>query len=398
MLAREARTIPKTSVVPLVEGARKPEVSISLAPGDVIAPRWPFTEIANENVPNQLLRNADDERARLAAIITSPTNERFAEVIVNRIWARLLGRGIVEPVDDWEDATPSHPQLLRWLARELVAHDYDMKHVARLILTSETYQRSCGEASRDELKYFATATRRRMTAEQLIDSLFLAAGKSFGAEVLSLDPEGRRPVDSFMNLGAPTRAWHFTSLSNERDRPALAMPVAQSFIDVLTTFGWRETRQDPMSRRDHQSTLLQPALLANGLVGRRITSFSDDSALTNIAMRAKSPEEFVDGLFVRLLSRKPDDQERKILVELITEGFEDRIHNAPPDESPRSNLRHAVSWSNHLSPEATKIKLELERIARAGDPPTRRLDSNWRERAEDAAWAITNSPEFLFIP
>ena len=58
----------------------------------------------------------------------------------------------------------------------------------------------------------------------------------------------------------------------------------------------------------------------------------------------------------------------------------------------------AVSWSNHLSAEATRIKLELERAARAGDPPTSRLQSDWRERMEDGLWALLNSPEFIFIP
>ena len=60
--------------------------------------------------------------------------------------------------------------------------------------------------------------------------------------------------------------------------------------------------------------------------------------------------------------------------------------------------RSAVSWSNHLSPEATKIKMELEKLAREGDPPTRRLEKDWRERMEDAVWALFNSPEFVFVP
>ena len=399
MLARSGRKIPKTSVVPVVEGARKPEVEISLAPGDVIKPRWPFGELAQPDVPEELLRNADDERARLAAIITSPHNQRFAKVIVNRLWARLLGRGIVEPVDDWEDVSPANEELLAWLARELAVNDYDMKHVARLILTSQTYQRQVtAGASREARKYFATPQRRRMTAEQIVDSAFLAAGKSFGAEVLSMDPEGRRPVDSFLNLGLPTRAWQFTSLSNERDRPALAFPVAQSLIDILVGFGWREARQDPISRRSQEPTLLQPAVLANGLVGRRITTLSDDSAITSLAMNAKSPEQFVDSVFRRFLSRPAASAERDLFSELLRAGFEQRVLQVEEVAAPQRVRRNAVSWSNHLSPEATEIKLELERLARAGDPPTRRLEADWRERAEDMVWSVLNSPEFVFVP
>ena len=57
-----------------------------------------------------------------------------------------------------------------------------------------------------------------------------------------------------------------------------------------------------------------------------------------------------------------------------------------------------VSWNNHFSVEANHIKIELERLAREGDPPTRRLRAEWRERMEDVIYALVNSPEFIFIP
>ena len=67
---------------------------------------------------------------------------------------------------------------------------------------------------------------------------------------------------------------------------------------------------------------------------------------------------------------------------------------------PRRRAAHtaAVSWANHLSPEATTIKMELERQAREGDPPTKRLRPEWREKMEDMIWVLVNSPEFAFIP
>ena len=60
--------------------------------------------------------------------------------------------------------------------------------------------------------------------------------------------------------------------------------------------------------------------------------------------------------------------------------------------------RHAVSWSNHLNPQASEIMLQLERDADRGDPPTERLEADWRERMEDVVWALVNSPEYVFIP
>jgi hypothetical protein len=399
MMGRGPQKIPKTSVVPIVEGARKPEVTISLAPGQSIEPQWPFTEIASPTLPDGLLRNTGDQRERVAAIITSPQSDRFAQVIVNRVWSRLMGRGIVDPVDDWEDAKPSHRELLDWLARELVTHNYDVKHVSRLIMKSAAYQRQVqGDADLEPRKLFATPTRRRLSAEQIVDSLFLAAGKSFNAEALSMDPEGRRPASEMLNLGVPTRAWQFTSLSNERDRPALALPVSQSLVDVLTTFGWRESRPDPITQRVEEPTLLQPAVLANGTVGRRITTLSDDSSFTLLALSAQSPEEFVAGAFERVLSRPPTSDEREMFAELLRDGFDNRVQEVTTPAHKSKSQRNAVSWSNHLSPEATKIKLELEAAARAGDPPTQRLGGDWRERAEDVVWVLVNSPEFMFVP
>ena len=163
------------------------------------------------------------------------------------------------------------------------------------------------------------------------------------------------------------------------------------------SFGWRESRQDPISQRNAEPTVLQPAVLANGLVGRRITTLSEDSQLTKLALQKESPQALVDAIFTRLLSRAPSADERLLFVELLEDGFADRIRQVEVTQASRPK-RNAVSWSNHLSAEATQIKLELERLARAGDPPSPRLDPNWRERAEDMVWALVNSPEFVFVP
>ena len=83
--------------------------------------------------------------------------------MVNRLWHRYLGRGLVEPVDDWENAKPTHPKLLEALAAELVTHNYDLKHIARLIFNSQLYQR---EPTSDEklAASLVAPLRRRMTA------------------------------------------------------------------------------------------------------------------------------------------------------------------------------------------------------------------------------------------
>ena len=77
---------------------------------------------------------------QLMHALVGPTNGRLARTIVNRLWARFMGRGLVEPVDDMEQAA-WHPDLLDWLAEDLVAHGYDLKRTMAVILTSRAYQR-----------------------------------------------------------------------------------------------------------------------------------------------------------------------------------------------------------------------------------------------------------------
>ncbi len=403
MLARAPLKVPTTSTVPFKEGAREPLVKVTLKPGSTVQPIWPFEPLVDGEVPAEVLRQANDPRERLAAILTSPTNERFAQVMVNRMWKRYLGRGLVEPVDDWTHADPSHPELLSWLGRQLMTHDYDLKHVARLIFSSHTYQRVVEQPKTDDdtnrAELFATPTRRRLSAEQMVDSLFLAVGKEFHSEELNLDPDCRRPQADFLNLGQPRRAWQFVSLSNERDRPALALPVAQSIVDLLISFGWRESRQNPLTLREENPTVLQPLMLAHGVVGNRISRLSEDSRITELSLEDKPVNELVQAVYRQVLSRDAAADEEALFVELLSEGYADRRIVSPGSTVQKAAQRRTtVSWSNHLSPEATRIKLELERAARAGDPPTQRLQTDWRERMEDMLWALVNSPEFAFVP
>ncbi len=385
MLGRGPITIPGSSSVAVGPGGRVPLVQVSLTPGSAVAPEWPFAALLDENsldLPDWMVRHPGDTREELALCITHPANARFAGVIVNRLWQRYMGRGIASSADDWELAEISHPELLDWLTRELIVSGYDLKHVARLILASHTYQRlpvaDQGAESREESALFAGPDRRRMSAEQLVDSLFTAAGKLFESEELTMDADGKQPEDRFLHMGHPTRAWEFVAVSNERDRPALGLPVAQSVIDLLQAYGWRQQRQDPLTERDDALTALQPMSLAFGTMSASLIDVSDDGALIDLATREQSVGELVDQLYLRFLTRLPSSEERLAYVELLSEGYEDRVVAGPDDVPPRRIHRSPLTWRNHLNDRANTYAIERERDVEAGDTPSMQLAPDWR--------------------
>lgn len=405
MLDRKTLSLPTTSSVPTAffdKKGRQSLIKVSLRPGEKLEPVWPFAQLAPVQIPTELLQNAQDSRERLAATMTLPENTRFAPVVVNRVWKRLMGAGIVEPVHDWEGRTASHPEMLQWLAHELVRHDYSLKHVVRLILTSHTYQREARgqnlQATPDR-RFFAAPDRRRLTAEQVVDSLFAAAGKPMIVEELTFDSDGRQAPNVFLNLGRPRRAWQYSTLANERDRPSLSLPRAQAVIDVLEAFGWNGSRQSPVNDRETDPNVLQPGVLANGTLSLWISRLSEDSGLTDEAVQAQSPAQLAEVLFLRFLSRPPSSEERRRLEQLLAPGFAERLTGQAPTEKPAVLPRPPlVSWTNHLSEDANRIMLDFAQRARAGESPTLRIHDAWRERMEDAVWSLFNLPEFVWMP
>jgi hypothetical protein len=399
---KPVEVVPTSSVSAekLTAGGRKPLISVTLKTGTKVEPKWPFDEFCADALGEKLAQDAKDQRDRLAALVTAPQNERFAQVIANRVWKRFMGRGIVEPVDDWEKGRPSHPELLRWLGRELVRSGYDAKHIARIILNSHAYQRATDPSLTTPSPLFAAPAPRRLGAEQIVDSLFAATGKPFALEEVSLDIDGRRDLGNSISLGQPRRCWMLTSTSNERDRPSLALPRIQAIADVLSAFGWRGARQDPTSVRETAPNALQPAIMSNGTMSVWLTRLSDDHGITQLALQKQSVDQLVDTLYLRLLTRKPTSEERARTIEHLTPGYESRIRRPAAASQPSTARRPAkyVSWSNHLDPEATLVRQEQEIAARRGDPPTERLDAGWRQRLEDVLWAMLNAPEWVFAP
>ncbi|MCA9058893.1 MAG: DUF1553 domain-containing protein, partial [Planctomycetaceae bacterium] len=292
--------------------------------------------------------------------------------------------------------------LLDWLAAELIRHDYAANHIVRLIVTSDAYQRAASghnAIAAPESRLFTAPDRRRLTAEQVVDSLHVVTGRAIDSEELTFVHDGRRPISNRLTLGIPTRAWMFADLKNERDRPSLSLPRARLVVDVLEAFGWTGSRQKPVTARETDPNVLQPGVLANGILTVQLTRASIDTHLAQLAIEATSAEQLVDQLFLSVLSRSASPAEKTAMVQALAPGFAERlvpeaelVYPQAPPELP------LVTWFNHLQPEANSIQQEVERRVREGSPADPRLRPEWREIYEDVIWSLINHAEFVWMP
>jgi hypothetical protein len=173
----------------------------------------------------------DDPRRVFADWLTEPNNQWFARNITNRVWAWLMGRGIInEPDDIRPDNPPANPELLAFLEKELVRSKYDLKTIYRLILNSRTYQQSSIPHSDNPQAeaMFACYPVRRLDAEVLIDALnqIGGTGETYTSNIpepFTFIPEGQRTIkledgsitSQFLEMfGRPARD---TGLESERN-------------------------------------------------------------------------------------------------------------------------------------------------------------------------------------
>jgi hypothetical protein len=214
-------------------------------------PGFLFPELARAPRSNSLA----DRRAAAAAIFTDPRLGRVPRTVVNRIWQRLLGQGIVATPDEM-DGEPWSPALLDWLASDFVEHQYDVKHLIATILASRTYQmpsvaRSGEPAARGYT--FAGPEVRRLSAEQFADAVGAITGEWSVAPSRGPAPPAPRiekgqPLPSQpASSGVYAREWRAASSNLSR---ALGRPIR----DQIT------------ATRSTQATTLQALELTNGAI------------------------------------------------------------------------------------------------------------------------------------
>ncbi len=259
---------------------------------------------ADELSPTVLETKKDLDSA--ADWITNPNNTLFAQSQVNRIWAYLMGRGLVDPVDDFRATNPAtHPVLLKKLADEFVASNYDMRQIIRRIIQSRTYQLSSepNPTNADDLVNYSHATVRRLTAEQLFDAMHRFTGN--------------RAV--FKDFPQYTRASQLPGPLYQR-RASAGVNDSQAF---LKQFGQPPRLLACDCERTSETTMGQAfSLIGSPAVNRLIQQKSN---VLGYYLKSEAPNDrIIQDMFWTALTRPPTAEEQKVLTTLLTSSKDKR--------------------------------------------------------------------------
>ncbi len=269
------------------------ESEITLKPaGEVVSPKTKKrVEAKYLDGPTETEGLDEDIRIKLAKWITAPENPWFARAIVNRVFKHYMGRGIVEPLDDFRVTNPpTNEALLDALAKDFVAHGYHLKHTIRMILNSRAYQLSSvpNETNRADTLNYSRYYVRRLLAEELIDSM---------AEVTGI-------TEKFPGYMAGTRA----------------MTIPQGAPTYfLQTFGRLKARE-VICERDNSSDVAQAMHLISGQTIQNQITGKDGTLDRWLADKSLTDEEIARRLFMATLVHPPADRETAQVIAAIQSG------------------------------------------------------------------------------
>ncbi len=237
-----------------------------------------------------------DRRQALAAWLTAPDNPFFSKSVVNRVWYHLMGKGIVDPVDDFRDSNPAcNDELLAALAQDFAAHRFDIKHLVRTIMKSRTYQLSAtpNEFNADDDKYFSKAVTRLLPAEVLLDAICDFTGV----------PE------KFAGLPPGTRA--------------VQLPDGEVNHPFLKAFGQPARELACECERETEGNLGQALQLINGpTVNEKIRT--PNNRLGKLLAANAAADAIIDELYLAAYCRRPTPEERAKIREHLAKTAEPR--------------------------------------------------------------------------
>ncbi len=223
-----------------------------------------------------------DRRQPFVDWLTSKDNSLFAKVEANRIWSFALGRGIVDPIDDFRDSNPpSNAALLDALAKDFAEHGFDRKHLLKTVLNSRTYQADfrTSEFNKDDTKYFSHFQPRLLSAEQLLDAICATTDLP---EKFSGLPEGTKATE----LPAPDVAKH----------------------DFLKIFGQPERQTVCACERTNESNLGMAIQFFNGpLIYGKLRD--EQNRFRKLLATKRPQEEVIRELYLAAVCRAPTEKE-----------------------------------------------------------------------------------------
>jgi hypothetical protein len=251
-----------------------------------------------------------DRREALANWLVAPENPYFTRAIVNRIWAAHFGVGIVNPVDDLRASNPaSNPELMNALCDHLVASKYNLKDLIKLILNSETYQRSSltSPGNNEDKKYFSHYYPKRLMAEVIHDSI---------VKVSTIPTEFNKV--SF--LGGDKRDTKFYK------KGTLAIQLFDSSVDnsFLKTFGRNQRRITCECERSDEPSIIQVLNLNNG---DTLNSKLTEPGSVVDQLLEQFPNDFqglITSAYLRCVAREPSASELTPLIEELSNAGEDQ--------------------------------------------------------------------------
>ncbi|MCA9040998.1 MAG: DUF1553 domain-containing protein [Planctomycetaceae bacterium] len=248
-----------------------------------------------------------DRRIHLANWLTASENPYFARSITNRVWANFMGVGLVEQVDDMRVTNPaSNEELLSALSDHLIANDFNIKELMRVLLQSEAYQRSSEPlpGNVDENRFYSRYYPRRLMAEVLLDAI---------TQVTNVP-------DSFNEIEFPGADFEKTNAYPEGTR---AIQLHDSAVKsyFLKTFGRNQRLITCECERSDEPTMVQVLHLSNGeTINNKL--HSDKSNIQELLQSDLSNEEIIEQAFLKTLSRYPTEEEQQKLATYLAEASE----------------------------------------------------------------------------
>jgi hypothetical protein len=227
-----------------------------------------------------------DPRVELGKWISTPDNPYFAKAAVNRVWKFLFGRGLVEPVDDLRQTNPaSNEELFDALAKDFIAHKFDVKYLIRTICTSRTYQLSSqpNESNKKESKNFSRAYVRRLSAEQLLDAICDATGVPENFNVPQVGTVNR----------------------------AIALPDSRVNSYFLDVFGRPKRVTVCECERSEDANIAQALHMLSGTVNQKLSNNS--GRIARMLRDNLNDEQIIEEMYLSTLSRFPTAEELKVI-------------------------------------------------------------------------------------